>query len=233
MLVVIRYAMQLELDKKLIKTAMSRLKKADPDFNVFGSSTHKYRLRRPLNLAVLESYERTHNCRFPEDYRYFITEVGNGGAGPFYGVMPFDTEDADIWTRSWDDTPWIGDLSKPFPHTAAWNIDASFWDQQPTITDEMSEDEEERIMNDWYALESKTYYSADLMNGAVPICHMGCLLRLCLVVTGELKGYVWEDRRVDCAGLRPLQDDAENDISFRQWYLTWLGETLRNCKIKL
>lgn len=53
----------------------------------------------------LSAFESCHRVRLPTDYRYFLARVGNGGAGPFYGLEPLGT---------------FGyDLSKPFPLTQA------------------------------------------------------------------------------------------------------------------
>lgn len=34
--------------------------------------------------------EETYHFTFPEDYFQFITKAANGGAGPDYGIMPFE-----------------------------------------------------------------------------------------------------------------------------------------------
>ncbi len=57
-----------------------------------------------------------------------MTEIGNGGAGPYYGVLPFGKDDDD---RDWEGGGLVGDLSKPFPHVTAWNLPVSFWDEEP------------------------------------------------------------------------------------------------------
>jgi hypothetical protein len=44
----------------------------------------------------------------PEDYWPFITEIGNGCAGPWYGVLPFGKDDDD---RERASSGLVGDLS--------------------------------------------------------------------------------------------------------------------------
>lgn len=80
---------------------LRRLQVADIGFRVFGSEQHRYRLGPTLSEAELAAFESGNGIRLPEDYRQFLSAVGNGGAGPFYGLEPLDT--------------FGRDLSRPFP----------------------------------------------------------------------------------------------------------------------
>jgi hypothetical protein len=86
---------------------LRRLRAADPGFRVFGSKRHRYRLGPTLTESELAAFESANRVRLPEDYRRFLSVVGNGGAGPFYGLEPLSTFDYD--------------LSRPFPFTTATN----------------------------------------------------------------------------------------------------------------
>ena len=84
---------------------LHRLRAADPNFRVFGSKHHCYRLGPTLSDRELSEFESTNRVRLPEDYRRFLAVVGNGGAGPFYGMEPLST--------------FGRDLSRPFPFNEA------------------------------------------------------------------------------------------------------------------
>lgn len=84
---------------------LHRLRAADTRFRVFGSQWHRYQLGPVLSEAKLAAFESANGIRLPEDYRGFLSEVGNGGAGPFYGLEPLD--------------PFGRDRSRPFPQVAA------------------------------------------------------------------------------------------------------------------
>lgn len=84
---------------------LRRLRTADAGFRVFGSEQHRYRLGPTLSEGELAAFESANRARLPEDYRRFLAAVGNGGAGPFYGLEPLGT--------------FGRDLAGPFPFTRA------------------------------------------------------------------------------------------------------------------
>lgn len=61
----------------------------DKKFELFGSSTHKYKLNPPIQASFIREIEGKYGFTLPEDYFRFITEVGDGGAGPDYGIQSF------------------------------------------------------------------------------------------------------------------------------------------------
>ena len=68
----------------------------------------------------------------------------------------------------------------------------------------------------------KLYFRSYRMSGAIPICHQGCALRIGLVVTGEGAGRLWDDRRSEYEGVRPLLLTDGSPATFGAWYLEWL-----------
>ncbi len=75
--------------KKEVERILDQAKRMDPAFEMFGVSRHKYKLNPPVGLAFVREMEQRYHFRLPEDYVQFITEVGDGGAGPDYGIIPF------------------------------------------------------------------------------------------------------------------------------------------------
>jgi len=84
--------------------------------------------------------------------------------------------------------------SRPFPHVIAWNLPESFWEQEPDPPPGLPVDEEDMLWEAGDEELEKHYWNPAIMNGAIPICHRGCALRQWLVVNGEQKGYVWNDK---------------------------------------
>src|SRR5437764_10506 len=107
------------LERPTVLRLLGELDRRDRHRRVFGSGSHQYKLNPPLAVSVIEAFEKRYDVSLPGDYRSFITEIGNGGAGPCYGVLPFGKDDDD---RDWEGGGLVGEPSKPFPHTTAWNL---------------------------------------------------------------------------------------------------------------
>lgn len=88
-----------------LQDLLRRLSERDRDFRTFGSDHHRYEVGPVLTEEELSCFEANHGIFLPADYRCFLSTVGNGGAGPFYGMAPLDA-----FGRN---------LSKPFPLTEA------------------------------------------------------------------------------------------------------------------
>lgn len=88
--------------------------------NEFGINHHHNKLNPPLSEEVILDFEQTHKIRLPECYRAFLRYLGNGGAGPIYGIYPLEKWHYDIEDFCYDedgDEPSIPDdyLSLPCP----------------------------------------------------------------------------------------------------------------------
>ena len=55
----------------------------------FGWESHRYRLNPPLKEGLLTDFEQTHGVTLPTEFRRFVIEVGDGGAGPAYGLQSY------------------------------------------------------------------------------------------------------------------------------------------------
>lgn len=207
---------------------LQTLKRLDLDASCFAARSHWYDLNPPAPEDEVAQLEARHGCRLPDEYRRFITEIGNGGAGPAYGVFPLGMQDQNHGISRWEDGySLVGDLSKPFPLHEAWNLPDDFWAQQPDPTEATPIEEEDRMNEEWDKKLETHYYAAHLTDGAIPICHEGCARRNWLVVTGPLAGTVWRDLRVDSAGIEPFLNEDGTRMGFNDWYLHWVEQNIR------
>jgi hypothetical protein len=219
--------MSIAFSKADILDALSSLARTDREGVVFESRAHGYRLNPPLAETTVEAFERAHGVALPSDYRLFITEIGNGGAGPCYGLFPFGIQDHNADFCKWEEGYLVGDFSKEFAHAEAWNGPQGFMDLQPKTTTERLTEDVDRIWEQWDQYVNEHYWTGSVFNGAIPICHRGCALRDWLVIHGLQRGYVWGDERADYKGIYPLRNADGVRLTFANWYMTWLSSSLR------
>src|SRR3954470_24722266 len=81
------------LDRPTVLQLLGDLDRRDPRRRVFGAAAHQYQLNLPLSFSMVQAFAERHGVSLPEDYRRFVTEIGNGGAGPYYGLFPFGQQD--------------------------------------------------------------------------------------------------------------------------------------------
>lgn len=192
----------------IARALVARLRESDPAHLVFEA---------PIQEPDLIVWERAHGIELPVDYRTYLLELGNGGAGPFYGIWPLGLWDGAGARGSFDDA--ISDLSAPFPHREAWNLPADRLDP-PDFEDDDEADA-------WQEALDADLYEPSLMNGAFWICDQGCALRTILVVSGPERGTVWADLRATGGGIVPHTGSDGHHLTFGDWYLTWLEQAMR------
>lgn len=212
----------LQLKKKLNQLAI-----LDATFEVFGSESHQYHLNPCSQDADIQIFEAKHNITLPSEYRQFLLEVGNGGAGPGYGLysIPGLSSASAIAATPYQVNYEI--LSQPFMLTEAWNdLDLIIKNTAGMV-----------INNDAY-LDNK------FIQGTLTMANYGCGMYALLVITGEQQGKIWIDDRTNDSGIYPASgnfchyfhdadhedfqpdSDEEQPLSFYDWYEDWLNRSL-------
>jgi hypothetical protein len=181
--------------------------------NLFGVLGHKFIANPVLTQEHVASVETKYAIALPASYRDFLLHVGNGGAGPNYGIFKLETVNLALGAEHlWADVPYfVGSLSCPFPHIESWN---DCEDRPTDCSDPAYEELTQRF--------EQNYFDPKIVNGAIPISDAGCNLRYWLVVTGPEKGNIWFDKRADFGGLIPVSDALGHHMSFESWYMKWL-----------
>jgi hypothetical protein len=207
-----------ELDSDQVQSSLKLLSSAHVD--LFGADWHHFVLNPPLSDREIISFETLHSISLPTDYRHFVSHIGNGGAGPYYGVFPFGQMDDNYELKSWHEGDgFVGVLSEPFALRDAWN-DLTRKPSEKLIETNLEEYDRQ------LATFEKIYWSPVRTNGAFPICHIGCALRIWLIVSGGEAGHLWLDGRADNTGLSPLTLKDKSLATFSSWYQEWLDSAL-------
>ena len=192
-----------------IPSRIAVLRKLDFCRCIFGANGHHYHLLPPLSTKLVEDLEASFEVELPEDYRYFVTNVGNGGAGPGYGLFPLPVGDIPRQLPQFGSRniatgepfiPGVGNLKDPFPWTSAISV---FADDEEPDTDQYWEYEE------W-----------EKQPGVIMLSHQGCGYFWFLVVNGAASGTVWDDSSAATAMLEPT------GFTFLAWYPHWLNHAL-------
>ena len=199
-----------------IKNKIEQIKLLDVNCTLFGSNKHKYQLNPILSETEIRNFEITHNVTLPSEYIEFLTKIGNGGAGPFYGLEKFENalfDDLDYKRPNSLLNP-----SEPFPHQEPWNLEF-----KPTVSEKNKEEYEKQYFE----------FSQDLMNGVIAICNYGCGISLNLVVNGEEYGNIWSDHRGNDGGICPsFELENKGKITFLNWYELWLDNSFKEISAK-
>ena len=124
----------------------------------FGAEQHRFKLGNSLPECVVAEFEERHEVALPAEYRLFVTELGDGGAGPGYHLSQLG-EACHQGCRP-------GHLARPSPYLPGPRY---------------PEDWEERY-------EEPPEWGRTLLPGTLTIAHHGCSLVTQLVVTGPARG---------------------------------------------
>ncbi|MEU8003897.1 hypothetical protein AB0B66_22300 [Catellatospora sp. NPDC049111] len=139
------------------KLAMAR---AMPELlTAFGVEGHEFVLEPPATEAAVSAFEARHEVALPAAYRLFLTELGDGGAGPGYGLGRL----AALCDRSCHHP---GHLAQASPYLPG-----------------------RRYLDDWEQRhEDPPSPDRLFMPGTLQIVSHGCSLATRLVVTGPARG---------------------------------------------
>ncbi len=184
-----------------IRDKLNQVKAQDTEFKEFGSSSHHYEMQPALEASELERWQLEQGIVLPEPYAEFLLNIGNGGAGPYYGI--YSLEEATSYTEPVAlSSPAI---LRPRMPKAEWNelIAPLIWDED--ISDEEYEQTE-------YAI----------LGGMLCIGTQGCDYDMYLVLEGEYRGRI--------VYTNDFYEDAPfffvHDLTFLDWYERWLDEIL-------
>lgn len=151
-----------------IPEKLAFLEKYDQNYQIFGSSSHRYRLQATWSESRIAAFEKTYGVKLPSVYRSFIHTIGNGGAGPGYGLLPL--KDCD---------PQYGILELPFLLKDDFNPG--------------SDEDEEPLLDELPCDEDDTACCYRYQQGSLAVSHDGCTYYARLVMNGDMCGEIWSE----------------------------------------
>lgn len=182
-----------------IRDLVEKAGNADFKREVFGAESHQYRLNPVLPIGIIKEYEVIYHVKFPEEYVFFLTKVGNGGAGPYYGLYPLEKlEMYNEYAKVSGNNAWID---------AALTKDD--WAYRMNLLDEADDETYERLME-------------EACGGFHVIGTQGCTYDNLLMNSGSEKGKIayfdWN--------LEPENVPYLTGLTFLEWYEKYFLEIL-------
>lgn len=194
-----------QLSEESVNALLQSAKSADKNFQVFGASKHQYILNPVTTTEKVHAFEEKYGLKLPEAYVRFLTEIGNGGAGPYYGL--YSLEELESWNR--DMLNQEAERQPLIDH----NLDARKWN---TVMQECEDDEKyDEIMQ-------------NLHTGMLVIGTQGCTFDNILMCKGSECGkIVYIDWNL-------LEDSPPflTGLTFEEWYMSFFQEIIQGNDVR-
>lgn len=194
---------------------VNRARELDTDCREFGSSMHKYSFNPVIPISKVRDFEKRHKIKIPQGYVDFLTQVGNGGAGPDYGLYSLERiEEECYYDHKYIVCPHTKVRNQPDFYTFPYSIDGKEpmvnsrltlkkWDDWYSRFHKFAEDDNEKACHEMYP---------EAYNGLIQIVDSGCCTGYMLVCKGDLEGEV-------AAFQHELEAPAIINMKFEDWVL--------------
>ncbi|MGL5831506.1 MAG: SMI1/KNR4 family protein [Candidatus Altimarinota bacterium] len=200
-----------------IKAKLEELKKQDKEMMVFGAGDdkfygtigHHYELNPVLSEETVAAVEKKLDIKLPEEYRTFIKEVGDGGAGPAWGLFT---------------------LEKSYPADEFLKEYPDFCSMTCSYGDAYAEGIRGQKEKGAYYMEV-----VEGFGGYIKLSDYGHQMTAYMVVGGdEQVGKMWFlDEDGDQVKIAPMMKAGEDwQVSFLDWYEGWLDDSLAEVEKK-
>lgn len=183
---------------KHILKLLEQAKAKDPDLVRFGAYSHKYKLSPPASEETIQKFEEQEGIRLPEEYRDFLLFVGNGGAGPYYGLYGVKTQEKELHDSH---------------GSRLYRVQ-----EEPVIYPKMSDEDWNRVADPEGRRKGEEVYP---YTGVLPIGTQGCTLMTGLMLTGPYRGQVVYYDNDFCGPPFFVREKG-----FLSWYERWLREVI-------
>lgn len=198
-----------------IREKLKRLIATDTEFKIFGSKEpwngHEYELNPTLSEDDIRNFEEAAEVNLPADYRLYLSQIADGGAGPYYGLrfLQAAVEEAISYydTVGEGDPPQLRlrDYFQPFP------ISTEAVQSYIRAVEEMEDD------------ELQPFTLPPTLTGVLFLSEYGCGGYYVLVVQGEQAGTVWFFQVEEY--LKPVLSNGKQS-SFFDWFENWIDYSL-------
>lgn len=197
---------------------LEQARRIDTDCEMFGAKAHRYRLNPPVAESFVREAEEKCGFTLPADYRRFVTRIGDGGAGPDYGIHPF----REFWKQGYflEDSfaeghreSWRRSLARPFAPRPMTPEDQA--DSATGNPEHYGEHPERYFVIDPPEDEAEENGGWWLTAGFLELGTRGCQWDYGTALNGEMRGRIFT---TDNTGGYLLEA-----YSFEEFYESWLA----------
>ena len=172
-------------------------------FRFFGADHHGFRINPPATAQQVQEWEGRFRTKLPAPYLSFLERVGDGGAGPYYGLLPLERWSegcgvVDEVLAAWPSSPCL--LRERYPDDSddeAWLVAVGG--------------------PDWVDRFNAEVWTP--MSGSLTLCEVGCGGYVYLILNGPLVGRV-------CLQEHLSKPRFWHHLNFLDWYEGWLDWVL-------
>jgi len=179
------------------------------DDKFFGTEGHHYALNSALSEAEIVKIEKKLGIKFPKDYREFLKVIGDGGAGPSWGLFKVE--------RSYPSD----DFLKQYPE---------FCSMECPYGDDYANGIKAQMAEDGDYMEK-----VDAFGGYIKLSDYGHEMTAILIVSGQQTGKMWFLNEEDGMEIAPMVQNIEGrdwQVSFLDWYENWLDDSWEELNAK-
>ncbi len=190
-------------DAEKYRARIAALATLDPTHQIFGAMNHHWSFQPTLSELEVQRFEGLIGADLPADYRAYLTQLGNGGAGPYYGIGPlaeWEVEGLASVTVTATMTTKDGETKSFTSGTGA----------RPPLS-RSSKTSEKFVLTSPWKVGDAIPEGANPFDGCVHLAQIGCGYEAFLVVKGEAAGTVWEDYTAGDGAIAKVAD------SFGAW----------------
>ncbi len=188
-----------------LRELVAKAANVDRDYKVFGAKSHKYRLNPTVSIEEVQQFEQEYHLTLPEEYVFFLTKVGNGGAGPYYGLYSLKTLRIYNGDNQFNNNPVFIDN----------NLTLETWNQK--VHDLYDDDCNGTDDNDaWDRIE------AEILAGVLVIGTQGCTYDHLLMCKGSETGKIVYDNNDWTPDCPPFL----TGMTFLDWYEQYFEEII-------
>lgn len=183
---------------------------------IWGAGVHRFHPGPLIAEEELAALEARHGIRLPADYRAYLTQVGDGGAGPWQGLLPI----REAIRQSLENAP--GGLTETFRHGRWYRYPGAsyrwFQFRHPQKRAYVPFPADEALSPSFVA--GSLLIAHGKPKGGVAACYR-------LVLTGPERGRVWWDDRIRIGAMGPCGTGSPDidGAGFREWMLLWLEDS--------